>query len=151
MENLHPMLLAFSGIVWIIMGLIGGRLAEKRGRNPWFWCFVGVMFWPALLALLVLPDLNDELEEPTGRMAREVHAAFDEATTVLADDYFSSHVWYYLDESHKEEGPVEFSFIRDLWTRKQLTEASYLWHEGMADWKPLGKVPGIREALASTR
>lgn len=149
MSELHPLILLFTGLFWSVMGLVGAYMAEARGRNPWVWFAVGVLFWPAILALFLLPNLKKELSEPRGELERQLHAAVIDTSRVLSNDYFNTHVWYYLNDAHTEEGPVEFGFIRELWLHKKLTENSYLWHEGMDDWKQVGTLPGLKEALST--
>ena len=52
----------------------------------------------------------------------------EEQTPASFPPLVDQHDWYYLDEEHKQHGPVAYSQI------KALDEETYIWHEGMQAW-----------------
>lgn len=47
--------------------------------------------------------------------------------------------WYY-EKNGKQQGPVEESTLRGMLQRGELTSQELVWHEGMGDWTPAGRV-----------
>ncbi len=49
--------------------------------------------------------------------------------------------WYYA-ETGQQRGPLSESELNDLVTAGTVREDTLVWHEGMADWQPYGRVKG---------
>ena len=43
-------------------------------------------------------------------------------------------VWFYLDKSNQQQGPVYFSALKSLWKEEKITSETYVWSENMPQW-----------------
>lgn len=50
------------------------------------------------------------------------------------------NLWYYADRAGQQQGPVAADWLAAALQRGELTAASLVWREGMADWQPLSAV-----------
>ena len=55
--------------------------------------------------------------------------------------------WYYLNSGREQIGPNPYSAIRDMWNLKKITDQTNVWCEGMENWKKIGEIPELKEAL----
>ena len=51
-----------------------------------------------------------------------------------------SNIWYYADRAGQQQGPVAADWLSAALQRGELSAASLVWREGMADWQPLSSV-----------
>lgn len=110
------------------MGAITAYYAEQRGRNPQNWFVIGMMLGVfGLLLVFILPPYETE-EVAVAPLPKEPDQM------VLPLNHTQKH-WYYIDDKLQQQGPVDFDTIRSLWSTGSLTGESYLWCEGMEDWK----------------
>lgn len=58
-----------------------------------------------------------------------------------------NQLWYYLDASRKTNGPIAFPELHSLWKTQGLNENSYLWAEGMENWKKVHELSDLLEDL----
>ena len=58
--------------------------------------------------------------------------------------------WYYSING-QSFGPYEFDALDGMYASGQVGDASYVWNETMASWKPVYEVPEFREALDKAR
>jgi len=52
-------------------------------------------------------------------------------------------LWFYLAEQDEQIGPMPFAELRRLWRDGRIGASTYVWREGMNDWRPLREVPGL--------
>jgi len=120
----------FVVLLAILFGFASSAVAQKKGYKPHFWFMIGLFFGIfGFLALWFLP----KKEEP--------------AVYMPPPPPRDMGLWYYLDEVHTQHGPVAFSEIERLWREKKLVPTSYLWQEGMAEWKKISELPEILTIL----
>jgi len=122
----------------ILFGLLGAHFAKKRGRPPlkWFWIvfFLGIF---GFMALLFLPKERQK-RRLVNQPLKPVFPKRSEAWLKM---------WYYLDPSHTQQGPLEFpDFIKKV-KEKGVTETSYIWGEGMQEWKRLSELPDLIQEI----
>ena len=117
--------LLFTGI---FMGGLTAFLAKKRGRDPAWWFVVGLLAGIfGLIALFFYPPVvQSEVAPPKPPPAP-------------VDDALALKAWYYLDSEHKTLGPTT---LADL--QKIATPATYVWCEGMQDWKKIEELPDLK-------
>lgn len=121
---------------WILFGLICAYLANKRGRNPYAWFGIGLFLGVfGILLLVVIPKKNQIKEEI-------VHLAPPVKTEPEV-------LYYYLDENHKQKGPVNLSFLKYEFQNKRINSSTYVWTESMDDWKKIENLGEIQDFLNS--
>lgn len=56
-------------------------------------------------------------------------------------------MWYYLDSSHTQQGPFELPDLISKWRGNGISENSYVWGEGMGEWKKLSELPELIQEI----
>lgn len=117
----------------LFLGILSSYVAKKRGRDPLIW--FAITFFLGLLAmalLFILPKVKKA--EPQRTTSKPVLARRSDAWLKM---------WYYLDGHHASQGPFEFpEFIKKL-KEETMTVNSYVWGEGMKEWRPLSDLPEV--------
>ncbi len=134
-------------LLWLMIGSATSYYAYQRGRDPLLWFMVGMMLGLfGLLLLFVLPVVEPEGQEQTQKDSS--------TTTTPSPTAFQSehqdHVvkdWYYYDGAHERHGPVRYDTLKVLWHAGDIDENSYVWCEGMTDWKRIEHVPALHTHL----
>jgi hypothetical protein len=124
-------------LFWVFFGFWTAYLARKRGRNPnrWFWVGLGLGILGVLL-VVVLP--KPAIKKP--------------AIKVQAKPVFElppEKKWFYLTESHEQKGP--FLDLAPTWKSQEINENSFIWTEGMGEWKRLKELPQLYRDLSSLK
>ena len=57
--------------------------------------------------------------------------------------------WYYAEQG-EQKGPVEDREFQKLAETGRVTDQTLVWHDGLADWQPYGKIAGTPVAAASS-
>jgi len=128
--------------IQIVFGCITAYLAKERGRSPPIWFLVG--FFTGIIGLVVLllfPSMvvsSKKITEPTPEIP---------VLPPLSEPEVSG--WFYLDAQYQPSGPHPFSMISTRWQEHELDRSSYLWREGMPDWKKIEALPEVIAKLES--
>ncbi|MEM8629035.1 MAG: DUF4339 domain-containing protein [Chlamydiota bacterium] len=111
------------GLVLLLMIATGtAHSAAKRGLNWQVWFFLTMLFGPvATLVLNCRKKWRKRKERPVKKIP---HA-----------------LWFYLDEVKKQSGPVSSKKLREMILEKRLGNHSYVWKEGMEEWKKIQDTP----------
>ena len=56
--------------------------------------------------------------------------------------------WYYLDQGQHQIGPLMLRDLEKAWDESVINENSYIWKEGMSQWKKIKELPEIKKDLA---
>lgn len=160
------MLIVLASIVSVCIGLLSSHYAQKRGRDASTWFVLGVLlgiFAPILL--FILPPVNRPVPEQTSPAAGSSHAVFPvtmsmtkeavdngEASTGKSDVSDTTAAllakdWHYIDVNGKQEGPCPYGDLRLAAQREAVNSQSFVWTEGMSDWKRAGEVPDLSSEL----
>jgi uncharacterized membrane protein YeaQ/YmgE (transglycosylase-associated protein family) len=124
-------------LFWIFFGCIASYLANRRGRNPLVWFFLGLLL--GILGVLLAVILPNRLQHKT--MAPPSILSRPQRSEVWLK------MWYYLDLAHSQQGPLEFpDFVKHL-RENRLSETSYVWGEGMKEWKKLVDIPDLIQEM----
>lgn len=121
-------------LFWVFFGLLASHFAKKRGRRPLIWFFVGLSLGILGIALLFLIPKVEKRPVPAYKPLRPLLAKQSEAWLKM---------WYYLDPVHAQQGPFEFPDIIKKWKEKGLSGKSFIWGEGMQEWKRLSEMPDL--------
>lgn len=144
-------------LMWMLMGLATGYLAQQRGRDPYIWFALGLFFGIlALLALVLLPQVRSPEEMEADRKNEEIIKLREkqmqeqekiEDAPDLQPQSIQTKEWFYLDKSRQQQGPHSFYVITELWENGDITAHSYVWAEGMPEWKHVNDIPELLTAL----
>ncbi len=130
------MLLTFFALLcWTLFGLACQRIAESRGLNPTTWFFVGFFLGLLSLPIAYLWPVKNSLPKPEEKPDPELVRLQ------------KSH-WYYLNEEHRQLGPISLDALRRALRDEQLTSKSYIWSDGMEEWKRLNDLPEVTRHIA---
>ncbi len=141
------MRLFISIFLLLLFAFLSAYMAKQRGRDPVAWFMIGILlgiFAPILLLILrpVQSDskaLEDIEEDENARLT-----PLQEESLIKS---YTDKEWFYLDLSRQQQGPVYFKALKTLWLEKKITISTYVWSEGMAQWKKIEELPGFVEAL----
>lgn len=124
-------------LFWFFFGATCAHFARKRGRRPVVWFFLGTslgLFGVALLFLL--PKIEPKKWPGPLPMSPKPMPRQDE-------------LWFYLDQNHAKQGPLPFRDFHRAFEKAEFSDKSYVWSEGMEDWKHLEELPEVRRDLDS--
>jgi GYF domain 2 len=126
----------------LFFSFLSAYIAKRRGRDPVAWFMIGVLlgiFAPILLMIL----------KPLDSKARDVEKNEDvQLGQMIEEDAPSPNLskdWFYMDSAYLQQGPVNFLALKTLWEDKNINPATYVWAEGMADWKRVAEVSGLQD------
>ncbi len=132
-------------IALVICGIIGAvcyHYSKQRGRNPYAWLAIGILFGVfGLIALFVLPPLNGKaVIKKKGN--QEPQAPLSEVKPKLetVDPTHLSKLWYYLDNSNQQFGPMSLDALSKAWHEGTVNQTTYVWNDLMENWKRLEEV-----------
>lgn len=105
----------------VIFGMIAAYLAHRNKKNPYIWFFVGFFFGLiGLFFLFFLPKIKKQQQHPDpGPLFRGP----------------SDKLWFYLDPTHEQVGPVSFKAITEALIKGTISKSTYVWHEDLSEWK----------------
>jgi len=146
-----------SVIVGLLVGWVNALYAPKRGRDPLTWFVLGILFsLLSLITLLLLPPVKKKSEKKKAFSGPSFSGTTIDVTPLeegkvsqeIQLDEVDQNFWYYLDQSRQQKGPVRFSELQDLFFEGAITEKTYLWSEGMKEWKLLQNLKGLLSNLS---
>jgi hypothetical protein len=102
-----------------------------------------------LIALFLFPSLESQ-----PRTAEEDHSIFLDASSIkdrsfpgVTSTAYEGKEWFYLDTEQQQRGPIPFEKLKSVWNEGGLHPATYVWSEGMENWKKVEELPGFTEVL----
>lgn len=129
---------AWTLFFWLLLGGLCAHYAQKRGRHPFTWFFIG-LFLGALgfILLFILPNKKavpkPVIENPV--VLTEISPSPISVPTSQMEKF-----WYYLDQKNQQYGPMSFNALRTALEDGKITINTYVWNEEMENWKPWGEV-----------
>ena len=135
------MSLFLSITLWTLIGAITAYLANQRGRDPYAWFAIGILLGVfGMLILLILPpfDAGDKEIQNKDEIINITPAKEKDIATVE---------WFCLDKMRKQQGPLVIEALKMLWKSGSIDVQSYVWSEGMNEWKRIGEIPSLLELL----
>lgn len=111
-----------SIVMSTLMGLISGYIAYRQKKSPYIWFFVG--FCLGFLGLCFLMLLKPK------KVIRK-----EKTIPVLQGP--SDKLWFYLDPTHQQVGPISYGAIAKAFTQGIISQNTYIWHEDLTEWKTL--------------
>ena len=126
--------------MWIVLGLVCAYYAKKQQRNPILWFCMGLLLGIfGLILLLLLPLIQRIQKKSASKKQPPTPAVIDVAPpsplSSILDPLFSNTLWYYMDQTSSQKGPMSFTALENDWKDGKLLTSSYIWNEKLADWK----------------
>ena len=57
-------------------------------------------------------------------------------------------IWFYLERTD-QQGPVPISMLRRLWDERVIGPKTFVWRDGMVDWREVRDIPDLGEQLGA--
>ncbi len=57
-------------------------------------------------------------------------------------------IWFYLERTD-QQGPVPISMLRRLWDERVIGPKTFVWKDGMVDWREVRDIPDLGEQLGA--
>lgn len=131
--------------LWILMGGATSYFASQRGRDPFAWFLIGMLLgFLGLILLFLLPSIENT-EETEEEFELE---GISELVPPSASESYRFKDWFYLDSSHQQLGPIPFQAFRKIWIQGKISDQTFVWSEGMENWKKVKDLPGLKEVLS---
>ncbi|MDB6081926.1 MAG: putative rane-associated protein [Chlamydiia bacterium] len=125
-------------LIPLLYGFLAAYIAVPRGRNPTLWFCLGAFFgFLGFLAVFLLPPAVPALEKG-GIVLKPI-------TKPVSPLIEKS--WFYLDGERLQQGPFPFSTLQKLWKDGSIIPSTYVWQEGMENWKKLEAYDELLELL----
>ncbi len=127
--NIQDLLTPTALIGAALFGLISSFLAFKKKKNPYLWFLIGSFFGIlGLFAIFLLPQTSKsqkkspttDIKSPQNLMPGPV-----------------DKVWFYLDPTHKQIGPISYQAINKALDIGEISPTTYVWHENLSSWKKI--------------
>lgn len=131
----------FTIIVAILFsGTLNVHFAKKQGKqNLARWFFIGML-------LGIVPILLFALLQKFMRKKPPVKKPVSPPIEKPLPDMQCKR-WYYLDMEQRQIGPLEFTDLKTLFTKKELGKENFIWGEGMEEWKRIEELPEVEMHL----
>jgi hypothetical protein len=136
-------------VLLFLIGIASAALAQRKGRDPYIWFAIGtILGLLGFILLLALPEKNSG--QPAEKLPKQVPSVTIEALpdTVHPHHEFLVKDWYYADAKGKQQGPVSFDALRALWAKKEIGDFTFIWSEGMQEWKKIQDLPEFLQHLS---
>ena len=125
--------------LWLVMGSLNAYYASTKGRDPFAWFMLGIPL--GLLGLILLFFL------PKVKEVKAVKESLEPLLSVNIDPEILKKEWYYVDVTNQQRGPLSFKDLQLLFSQKNVSLHSFIWSEGMAEWKKLEELPQLTFSL----
>ena len=109
-------------IILIVIATINAYISIRKGFNWPTWFILTLLF--GSLGSVILFFSNEK------KIALKKAFAFPR-----------DGLWFYLTKDSKQIGPISSFRIEELFEIKELSHDTYVWKEGMQEWKKLENTP----------
>ena len=126
-----------SILLCCLLAIVCYKQAKSRGRRPFAWFLIGLLFcFFGLISLLLLPPLparpkQKGMAPPQPPKKKPLHPL---------EELHQSRLWYYLDRENTQYGPMSLDALSDAWHAGKIEPTTYVWHEALENWSPLQEV-----------
>lgn len=148
MTPLTPKEFLIAMIMGIIWGFVCMLVAKKKGRDPRSWFLLGLFF--SLFAFLILLLVPSSKAMEAVALAKADVVQQERVKNEALQPFMSTlskRVWFYLDQKHSQVGPVDFEELKKKRSNGDISSKTYLWSEGMQDWKTLDNLSYLKTEL----
>jgi GYF domain 2 len=136
------MQLFLSITIWLMIGSATAYFANQRGRDPWKWFMIGMLLGVlGLLLLFLLPNAKEGKLPPA--VEESEYSIVELEPEPSSKTAFDNQDWYYYDHKKERQGPILSENLKALWKQGEVDEETFLWCEGMTEWKKLETLPDL--------
>ncbi|MBN1914390.1 MAG: DUF4339 domain-containing protein [Parachlamydiales bacterium] len=121
----------FLTIILLSLGFISAHIAQKRGKNPYFWFMIGFLFGLLGMVFLLFSKKSKVFDEKP----------LPPETSLLAS--LPKVLWYYLDSQNKTLGPMSLQKLQEEWNLGKINPNTYVWTEDLETWKQLKDIANL--------
>lgn len=134
--------------LWVLIGFATSYTASKRGRDPIAWFGIGILLGLlGFLLLMILPPLNVKKEEDES--SSTVLVVTPQLLSPVQD--YQNQQWFCIDKERQQKGPLTYDEIKTLWDEDKIDASTFVWCEGMPEWKKLSDLKEFHQALQIIR
>ncbi len=143
-------------LIALVMGLIWGTacmfFAKKKGRDPRGWFILGLLFsFFAFVALLLVPSQKAMQLAADAKAVKEKELEAEQLKLQEISNPMATTLekreWYYLNNDHTQVGPIDLDALKKEKSGGKIHTKTYLWSEGMLDWKVLEELNYLKTEL----
>lgn len=144
-------------ILLFLMGIATSYIASQKGRDPYIWFAFGMFFGVfAMLVLILMPPAQSEKELENEERNKEIVERREkqmeeqekiESAPNLEPQSIETKEWFYLDKDRQQQGPFSFYVISELWESSTLNSQTFVWTDGMPEWKKVHEIPDLYDVL----
>lgn len=142
--------LLFTFLSFLCIGWLTSHYAEKRGRHPITWFFIGILF--GLCGFLLLFLLPSSIKKEETVVKKKIEPVLSDSLEPFKKEniaFCTSKEWFFLDQTHKQHGPIGFHILKAKWGEKTINSLTYVWSEGMDKWKKIQEMPDIQQFISN--
>ncbi len=135
-------MVALFAVLWAVACAYIGNM---RGRNPFAWFCIGLflnMF--GVLLLYILPNLKAQAATESGVPAPPPAQEVEDEPEVID---ITPREWYYTDSGGAQQGPISLVQLRHYWREGVVKPTTYVWSDGMAEWKKIEACEDLQREL----
>lgn len=118
--------------IFILIGLLTGYCAQRRGRDAKVWFLIGFLFGLIGLGALFLFPRKDMEEVPNTESLNTSKPIEDQVEPPRIES--QSKEWFYLDKQNNQFGPITFESLKEKLNSGIVDGSTYVWTEGMENW-----------------
>ena len=123
-------------LFWLFFGVLCAFLAKRQGKRQWIWFLIGIFLGLlGVILILTLPFIEKRLRRKRS------------AKPKVPPPPRRHDLWFYLDSAHRQQGPLPFADLAKEWKDKGIEEETFVWSDGMEEWKHLRDVPDLFKDL----
>jgi hypothetical protein len=142
------MQLFLSIALWLMIGSATAYFANQRGRDPWIWFMIGMLLGLiGLLILFLLPAAKSENSPSSSEEIEFPIVELDPPLPLPPVTFNNDSEWYYYNHKQEQQGPITYENLKSLWQAGEINEETYMWCEGMKDWKKLEELQDLYAKL----
>lgn len=140
-----------SFVIFLVFGAICSYFAKQKGRDPVAWYVLGMLFCLlALIVLFLLPPLKTSSQNDI-EVDEDQKLSGEKPDDQITHPSYLISEWFYIGIQKRTEGPVAFDFLKKMWAEERISENSFVWTEGMKQWKRVKELKGMEDALAPSQ
>ncbi|MBS4170803.1 MULTISPECIES: DUF4339 domain-containing protein [unclassified Neochlamydia] len=139
-----------SFFLLFFLAAFSAYVAKQRGRDPLIWFMLGILLGIfSLILLFVLKPFENDQTGPKNKIEENAIPKYETLAEDRGEVSEENKEWFYLDQAHRQQGPIYFRELYTLWLDNKITSLTYVWSEGMADWQRINELPKIYKRIRS--